>query len=76
MLLHQITHFYTFLGRLYVNLCAEVCVCMCGREGVEGLRLLIIFSSLYYPSVFFIPIPLKDKDVNWKFSQCKLQNAS
>ena len=79
---HATTSNYTFLYISWQTLCEFmcgrvcVCVCVCGREGWEGLRLLIIFSSLYYPSVFFIPIPLKDKDVNWKFSQCKLQNAS
>lgn len=30
--------------------------------------LLIVFSSLYYPCFSFIPIPLIDKDVNWKLS--------
>ena len=37
-------------------------------EGVEGVWLLTLFLSLYYPSFCFIPIPLKDKDINWKFS--------
>ena len=71
MLLHQIIHFYTFLSRLPVNLCVDVGVRVCGGEG----WLLIVFSSLYYPSFCFIPIPLKDNDINWKLSQCKMHDA-
>ena len=90
MLLHQITHFYKFLADcmwtfvwkyVCVCLCECVCVCVCMcvcvcRCVLVGLWLRKIFSSLYYLSFCFIPIPLKDKDVKWKFSQCKLQNAS
>ena len=54
------------------------------REGGEwvGIWLLIVFSFLYYPSFSFIPIPLKDKDVKWKFSQllhqrlCLFENST
>ena len=72
---HATTSNYTFLYVSWQTLCELMCgsVCVCvWAGGGEGLRLLIIFSSLYYPSVFFIPIPLKDKDVNCKFYQCKL----
>ena len=80
MLLNQITHFYKFLADcmwtcVWKYVCVCVCVCVCVFV-LGGLWLRKIFSSLYYPSFCFIPIPLKDKDVKWKFSQCKLQNAS
>ena len=41
-----------------------------------GVWLLIIFSSLCYPSFCFIPMILQDKDDNWKFSRLFHQNLS
>ena len=44
MLLHHITHFYTFLGRLHVNFCVEVSMCVWegGMVATDNIFVLIL----------------------------------
>ena len=76
MLLHPITHFYIFRGRLYVNLCVCVFVRVgVAVEGVGGQRGGCCSYCFRPYTVLHLlhSIPLKNNDVNWIFSRCKMQ---